>query len=150
MESVSAATLQANTSSAYAELRAFLDGLTDSDLTKAVGDGWTVSTVLGHLAFWDSWVENRWKLFDADGAFDDFPDNVADLLNKTLEPQWLALQPAAAKRLASDAAESLTARIQSLDDAALSTAIDTGRSHLIDRSRHWNEHMDQVRRSLSR
>jgi hypothetical protein len=148
MSATAGATLQANTKKAFAELQTFLSGLDEGELTKVVDGGWTVSTILAHLAFWDRWVENRWRLFKANGAFDDLPD-MGDLINPTAEAQWMALPPSSAKQLSEAAAESLNRTIQSLDATAVAAAVDTGREHLVDRSRHWNEHMDQLRRTLA-
>src|SRR6266542_2413558 len=37
-----------------ARMRAIVEGLADDQLRQAVNDHWTVSGVLGHIAFWDA------------------------------------------------------------------------------------------------
>ena len=141
-------TLRANTNSGVAELQVFLDELEESDLMNVVAAGWTVSAVLAHLAFWDRWVENRWRLFESVGVRDDLPDNLVDLINATAESQWLALSPSSARELAVSAAKSVNKTIQGLDPKAVIMALNTNRLHMLDRSRHWEAHMTEVRRSL--
>lgn len=56
-------TLAANSDS-LVELRALVGRLSDTDLARPLGGGWTAATALGHLAVWDmraATMADRWK-----------------------------------------------------------------------------------------
>ena len=73
-------------------LRQLVRRLHDSDLALPVGvDGWTVSSTLAHLAFWDNVVVERWKQFDRRGAFTDMAEPVFDIVNAAALEQRRAL-----------------------------------------------------------
>src|SRR5690348_3007863 len=85
------------------ELRALLGKLTDADLARPVGDGWTIATALAHTAFYDfraAQAANRWRT-DAEPI--PFPLD-AEMENAALEPLLLAIPPRAASELALQAA----------------------------------------------
>ena len=142
-------TLQAKTKGGAADLRSFLSELEEADLTAVVTGGWTVSAVLAHLAFWDRWVVERWDSFQRTGSLDDLPDTIVELINAAAEPLWLALPPATARVFAVTASESVNETIQALGPAAVHMALETGRLHMLDRTRHWNAHMTEVQHSLT-
>ena len=85
-------------------LRALLQRLSDADLKADLGEGWTVSAMLGHLAFYDfriAALAAHWRQSGAvtPSALD------ADILNVALLPVWLAVPPRHAIELALEAAE---------------------------------------------
>ncbi len=121
--------------------------LADEALGRALENGWTVAATLAHLAFWDRWVEARWTRFARTGAFDDLPDDVADLVNEAAMAGWHAVPAREAVRLCADAAASVTRTIERLSPRHVDAAVQTGRLFMIDRTRHWCPHLDEIERS---
>ena len=131
-------------------LRELVGRLGDSDLALPVGvDGWTVSSTLAHLAFWDNVVVERWKLFDQRGAFTDMAEPVFDILNAAALEQWRALPPRLAADQAIAAAEAVAGRIAGLSAAATEAAVTTRRHFMVDRTIHWAPHLGEIDRALT-
>jgi hypothetical protein len=131
------------------QLRALVSRLRDSELALPVGSGgWTVSSTLAHLAFWDNVVVERWKLFDQGGAFTDMADPVFDIVNAAAFEQWRALAPRLAADQAVAAAETVAARIARLSAAAIEAAVSTRRLFMVDRTIHWTPHLREIDRVL--
>lgn len=125
--------------------------LAPDQLAIEVGDGWTVALVLAHLAFWDRWQVARWRDAEARGLAvpEDLP-NLAELVNPSLEPLLAAIPGERAAALAVAAADEVDALVAGLPDAAVTSVVAEGRGHLVDRSLHRREHLDQVERALER
>jgi Mycothiol maleylpyruvate isomerase N-terminal domain len=123
-------------------LRRLLEGVDEAALARPVRAGWSVATVLAHLAFWDRFGLARWDAFERTGQFPGAVD--ADVLNAACEAEWRALAPRAAARLALEAMEALDAHIERLSSASVEAAQAAGRGVLLDRSGHRREHLDQI------
>jgi hypothetical protein len=133
------------------QLRAVVGRLRDSELALPVGSGgWTVSSALAHVAFWDNVVVERWKEFDQRGAFTDMGDPVLDIVNAAALEQWRALPLWLAADQALASAEAVTARIAGLSAAAMEAAVTTRRLFMLDRTIHWAPHLAEIDRALSR
>ncbi|TMD03786.1 MAG: hypothetical protein E6J01_15385 [Chloroflexi bacterium] len=131
------------------QLRELVRQLRDLDLTRPVGgDGWTVSSTLAHLAFWDNVAVERWTQFDRRGAFTDMADPVFDIVNAAALEQWRALPPRLAADQAVAAAEAVAARIAGLSASAVEAAVTTGRPFMVDRTIHWTPHLREIDRAL--
>ena len=143
------AELVERTGAGIERLRASLAVLSEGDLRRTVHGGWTVAAVVAHLAFWDGWVETRWRMFAQAGSFDDLPDTIADLVNSAAEPVWLAVPGGAARDLALAAADRVHGAIRGLDARAVAAAISTNRPAMLDRTRHWDAHVAEIRQSLA-
>ena len=141
--------LVARTKAGVRELREFVAALADDDLQRVVPGGWTIGAQLAHLAFWDRWVDTRWRLFERTGAFDDLPDSIGDLVNETAEPLWLVMPGALARELALGSAERVSRTIEALDATAIDSALMTGRPAMLDRTRHWHPHLIDIRSALT-
>ncbi len=124
--------------------------LTPDDHAREVMPGWTVGALLGHLAFWDRLVIERWTRAIADG--DTVPvslsDVLTDLINGASLAQWLAMPGPLAGREAVAAAEAVDACVEGLEEARVAAAEDAGLTRLIDRSRHRVEHLDAIEAAL--
>jgi uncharacterized damage-inducible protein DinB len=133
-------------------LRALAATLSEDDLGADLGEGWTVSMALAHLAFWDRWHLARWEHALAEGAVAPvaLPDEVSDRANEALEPIWRALAPGRAVALALGAAEAVDARVARLPDASLEAARERGGARWVERSPHRTDHVEQIRRALGR
>ena len=120
--------------------------LTADDLAREVMPGWTIGVLLGHLAFWDRLVVERWTRAIADG--DTIPvslsDVLTDLINGASIAQWLAMPGPLAGREAIAAAEAVDGYVEGLEQARIDAAESGGLERLIDRSRHRVEHLDMI------
>jgi hypothetical protein len=129
-----------------ARLEALVGRLSDADLRRDLGGGWTVSVALAHLAFWDrrvAYVLERWTGGGAPHAeLDD------DVVNSALEELHKAVDPRAAARLVVDAAKSADAAIARVPDAIASQLIAEDHVYLLNRSGHRGEHIEQIETGL--
>lgn len=141
--------LVARTTDGFERLFDFLDAIDQNLFAVPLDGGWTVSAVLAHLAFWDRWVEERWRRYATLGRFDDLPDDIDDLANAAARDAWLAVPAQAALAMARQAAATVTSRIESLPLEAVRAAVDSNREALVDRTRHWRPHLDDIRRAVS-
>jgi hypothetical protein len=124
--------------------------LTDDELGREVGDGWTASALVAHVGFWDRLVLGRWQRADGLGQQvpDPIEDHLADLINDAMMPEWRALPPRLALELARAAAEDVDAYIDGLDPTTVEAATAAGLPRLADRTHHRNEHVDAIERGL--
>jgi hypothetical protein len=130
------------------ELRALVLNLSDSDLARDLGEGWTVAAMLAHMAFYDfraAAAVDRWSHED---EVDPFPLD-ANLTNTTTLQLFLAIPPRSAAQLALQAAEVADGRMASLS-AELAARIERAeRSVSLFRSEHRREHIDQIKKALA-
>lgn len=126
-------------------LRTLVSRLSDADLKRSLGGGWMVATALAHVAFWDRralGVLERWERGEA-------PDSVnSEHLNEALLPEWLALPPRDAARLAVEAAEAVDRKVAALAAGVIEQILATGESWRLTRAVHRREHLDQIERVL--
>ncbi len=127
-----------------------LASLSDAELAKDTGGGWTVSTVLGHLAFFDRMLLLRWDTFEKDGVFADLTPGHFDLINYAGAGDWSALLPRAAVATCIEAAERAVERIDALPEKVVSAAVELNRVALLDRIIHWNPHLEQIESAIGR
>ena len=132
-----------------ARLISLVDRLTDQQLAMETGDGWTVSSVLVHLAFWDNRGLNlikRWKKTGVGHSPIDI-DNV----NDAMLPLCLAIPAHEAVRLVISAAQAVDAELAHLPKElkpGIEDLVREGKFRL-NRSLHRNVHLDQIERSIS-
>ncbi len=132
------------------KLRGLVERLSDQDLTVEVGGGWTVAVALAHVAFWDRYLAARWKHAVREGlaAPEGLPDFVSDFINQAAVDDWRVCPPREAARQALTAAEAIERQIAALDPAKPAAALASARPSLVDRTLHWQEHIDQIERAL--
>jgi Mycothiol maleylpyruvate isomerase N-terminal domain len=133
-------------------LRALITSLSDDELTRSVGEQWTVSVVLAHLAFWDRFLAARWT-YAADNDLripPATPDFVADLINDAALEGWQSCPPHDSAQQAMAAAENIERIVGALDEDTISEIIVGGRLPMIDRTRHWFQHIGQIESVLGR
>lgn len=122
--------------------------LSDDDLARDLGDGWTIAVALAHLAFWDERAALLLERY-ADGTPQHhIPDWYEDLLNQTLEPQWRALSPRAAAEGAVEAAEHVTRVLRSLEEDLCVRLEASEDGYILRRFNHRQEHIDQIEAAL--
>lgn len=77
------------------------------------------------------------------------PDDITELVNASGERGWATAEPRLARTAAAEAADAVTKLLDGLPSAALEDAIRTGRERMIDRSVHWNAHLDEIQATLT-
>jgi Mycothiol maleylpyruvate isomerase N-terminal domain len=127
-----------------------LTTLSDAELAKDASDGWTVSTVLGHMAFFDRMLPLRWDTYEKEGVFAEMTPKHFDLINDAGAGDWSALPPRATVAKCIEAAEHAVARIDALPQKAVAVALETNRVALLDRTLHWGPHLDQIKSAIGR
>jgi hypothetical protein len=137
--------IESNTQSRE-RLQALIGRLSQEDLERSVGGGWTVAMVLAHLAFWDRRAQaavRKWQRTDT-------PPTAADseVLNEALEDEWRALPIGEAVRLAFQATDRLDEIIEGLGPRMVAEILSTGNSRLLSRSPHRDEHIAQIELAL--
>jgi uncharacterized damage-inducible protein DinB len=131
-------------------LRALVGRASDDDLARPMPDGWTVASVLGHMAFWDLRIVtalDRWGP-DGSGPFPTYYDDAVDWINDASKPIISALEPRAAARVAIEAAEAADAAVAAMADELLEKNETTGLYINTDRADHRGEHLDEIEKVL--
>jgi len=122
--------------------------LSDDDLARDLGEGWTVAVALAHMAFWDERAALLLERYAEGTAQHHIPDWYEDLLNQTLEPQWRALSPRTAADGAVAAAEHVTRVLRGLDDDLCARLEAHEEGYLLRRFNHRTEHIAQIEAAL--
>jgi hypothetical protein len=127
-------------------LRGLVARLDEKGLEKTVGEGWTVSSALAHVAFWDRMVEARWAR-GPQGVLG-VPEAIVDLVNDALMVEWRMLEPASAAALAVNAAEDADRAIAAAPADLVFTVEQAGLTAMLDRSGHRHAHLNDIERAL--
>jgi hypothetical protein len=126
-------------------LRKLLAELADSQLGLSLGEGWTVSAALAHMAYWDQRalvLLERWPK-------QEITLEPSDVINRASLPHWLALPPRATVDLALQAAEAINRKIESLPPDVFGWYADNPNTPLdIVRANHRGEHIDQIQQAI--
>ncbi len=132
------------------EMEALGTSLPAEAFAKDVGDGWTIGTLLAHLAFWDGYVAERWQHAQRHGLAVpiELPEELPDFINNASAALWRSIAGSEAVARALAAAELADALIASLPDASIEAVFAAGHPRLADRSLHRREHLEQIRRAL--
>ena len=129
------------------QLFALMERLSDKDMAgEAGGPGWTVGVALCHLAFWDhraSVLLKKWKA----GRITNSPNDI-DVVNDSMLPFLKAIPPAEVRRLVREAAESIDIEIDSLAPEFLARVESDGKSLRLDRGKHREHHVAQIKKAL--
>ncbi|HOG47090.1 MAG TPA: DinB family protein [Anaerolineae bacterium] len=128
------------------ELRALTARLSDADLARPIGHGWTVSSTLAHLAFWDQrnlatlreWQQSGVRVVPID----------PDPINDAMLPQWLAMPPREALAEAFAAAQAVDRLVADLSDELIE-AILAQRPRTVIRAMHRRQHLGEIERALA-
>jgi hypothetical protein len=133
-------------------LDALVQRLSDEDLGRPLGGGWTVAMALGHLAFWDGrqraviqhYVDTGVLL----GSERPQPHDPDDLTNQALEPLLALLDPAELRELVVEEAQAVDETVAALDDGAITAILGGDHAYVARRWRHREEHIEQIQRVL--
>jgi hypothetical protein len=127
-------------------LRALVERLSDDELSLPLGTDWTLSVALAHLAFWDRWalvLIRKWKSSGIESSPID-----PDVINDSLLPTWLALNPRVAANLAVSAAEEIDRELANSSSDFIAALESMGEPYRLYRSIHRKMHLDQMEESL--
>lgn len=122
-------------------IRELVANLTDEQMKKPVGQHWTVSIALAHLAFWDRRVLTVLDTTERDGKL--FIPEIGVVVNDVSLPLWAAIPGRDAARLAIETAEALDKRLEAYSPTLLEE-INTYNVRWVVRALHRNEHLDEV------
>jgi hypothetical protein len=140
------ASLHAENTRQRERLRALVGRLSDADLERPLGHGWTVAGALVHLAFWDLRAVVLIDRYERDGVKPSEAD--ADVVNDTVNALGRAIPGRAAARLCLEAAEAVDRRVERLSAATLAGVAAAGQPFRPDRHVHRAEHLDEIERAL--
>lgn len=129
-------------------MRALIARLSGAELARPLGQGWTVSAVLAHLAFWDRETLAALRELERSGTLT-WPLDW-DAVNAEHLAEWLARPPHEAAEEAITAAEAVDQKIAGLAPEVAQAILAAGRPRLLDRSIHRREHLDEVERVVGR
>jgi hypothetical protein len=122
-----------------AELRRLVERLTDAACQRELGEGWNVTALLGHLAFWDRYVLAVLETWQRTGAAPRTGE--ANEINLAALPGWRGLPPSIARTEALAAADALDAHLAGLPEPFAEAIVAAGRHRYLDRSLHRRDHM---------
>jgi hypothetical protein len=126
-------------------IRALAARLSNEEMQTRVGEHWTVSIALAHLAFWDRRVLSVLDQTEEDGKF--FIPEIDIIVNDLSLPLWAAIPPREAARIAIETAEALDERLENFPPALLEE-IYTYHKRWVIRALHRNGHLDEVDAAL--
>ena len=141
----------AENDAASQRLRGLVARLTDDELGRPVGQHWSVSIALAHLAFWDRlWLAKfeeweRVRLVEMPRTDED----ASAAINDGMLAWWRSISPAHARHEVVAAAEAIDSYAARLSEPIVS-AILAVRPRTLIRAVHRGEHLDDIERALGR
>ena len=125
----------------------FVETATDDDLRAGMPAGWTVSAVLGHLAFWDQRVQVVLGMVEDGVKPPPYDEGSVDWINDTAKRFLLAMEPRALAQLALEIATRTDERVAHLSDEVLDEATQLWFTER--RCDDRNEHLDEIEHALA-
>ena len=135
-------------SKARERLGSLVAGLTDEELSLPLGDDWTISIALAHLAFWDQRslvLTQKWKQHGVELS----PIDI-DVTNDSLLPIWRAIPLRAAADLAVSSAEAIDRELAEASQDLIDAIDRRGEKFRLYRSMHRKMHLDEIEEVLSK
>src|SRR5262245_18577343 len=131
-------------------LRALVARLTDQELARPMSAGWTVASVLGHVAFWDQRIValiEEWRKAGVSSPPKPLEGNI-DWINDATKPPMLALAPRRAAELTVAIADSADRAVAGLTDEEIARNAAAGSPLNLLRAEHRREHIDEIEAAL--
>jgi hypothetical protein len=132
------------------ELNELIGRLEERSFNIGVGPGWTLSTVLCHLAFWDQrvlFVLKKWK----SAGFE--PSRLTplsvDSINQAAATIAQAVPGLAAARLALESAAAVDLQVAETGDELVGQMLSAGFERFLRRSLHRREHLQKIEKALA-
>lgn len=129
-------------------LRALVARLTDADLARDLGAGWTVASMLAHLGFYDGRVLSLLRRYAAGGAIEASPID-ADAINAATLPYFQLLPARAAAEMTLTLAAECDAAVAALSPEQLARIAAAGYPARPDRAHHRVQHIEQIERAVA-
>ena len=127
-------------------MRALVERLSDADLRRPVGEHWTVSVALAHLAFWDRRVLAVLDASEREGKV--APPTIDIVVNDISLPLWQVMPPHDAARLAIETADKLDQRLETYPPELLEQIAAYNMRYVV-RALHRGEHLDEIEQALN-
>lgn len=121
--------------------------LTDEEMQTRVGEHWTVSIALAHLAFWDRRVIYLLDETAKSGKL--VAPGIDVIVNDISLPFWAAIPPREAARITVETLEELDQRLEDYPQELLEEIYNSNKRWVI-RALHRNEHLDEVDSALKK
>jgi hypothetical protein len=121
--------------------------LTDVEMQTRVGEHWTVSITLAHLAFWEGRVKYVLDMTAKEGKL--VMSNIDIIVNDISLPLWAAIPAREAARMAVETSEDLDKQLEAYPQDLLEEIYNYNNRWVI-RALHRNEHLDEVDAALKR
>jgi hypothetical protein len=133
------------------ELGELIARLDEPSFKCAVGSGWTVSTLLCHLAFWDQralFLLREWQC----GHFETFrlSSQLVDSINEAVKAISQAVPGPAAAKLALDSAAAVDSLLTGIGDELVGEIVSAGFDRYLRRSLHRREHLQKIKEAMDR
>jgi len=122
-------------------IRALVARLSDEEMQAKVGEHWTVSIALAHLAWWDRRVMYVLDMTERDGKL--FIPEIDIFVNDLSLPLWAVIPPRDAARICIETSETLDKRLEEYSPELLEEIYNYNKRWVI-RALHRNEHLDEV------
>ena len=125
-------------------LKALVTRLSDADLLRPLGEGWSVAATFAHIAFWDQRALRLLEKWEREGVKPSPLPADVDAINDAAQALCLAIPPRAAAQLMVDTAEALDRKIEQIAPE-LAAAIQAAGGHVsFKRWHHRREHLEQL------
>ena len=121
--------------------------LTDDEMQTRVGEHWTVSIALAHIAFWDRRVMYVLEMTAKNGKL--FIPEIDIVVNDLSLPFWAAIPAREAARIAVETSEDLDQRLEVYPQDLLEEIYNYNKRWVV-RALHRNEHLDEVDAALKK
>jgi hypothetical protein len=132
------------------ELSEFIARLDERSFRFQVGSGWTISTCLCHLAFWDHRVLFLLSEWERTGQLETsrLSSQSVNSINQAVNAVSQAVPGAAAAKLALDSALAVDSLLASISDELISQLVSAGFERYLKRSLHRREHLQKIKAAL--
>jgi hypothetical protein len=123
-------------------------GLSEEELSRPMGAGWTAAAVLAHLAFWDMRAITLIRKWQKEGVGESPIDT--DVVNEATRGLCLAIPQRAAAALALEKATELDGLIAALSHEWVDRIVEIGKTVHLKRFQHRKEHLDEIEKALGK
>jgi hypothetical protein len=128
-------------------LARLVNEISDGELKLVIyKEGWTVAVALAHLAFWDERRRLTLKIWKQKGmkAVSVMGEEHIDIINDTLLPFLLSIQPDKAAESAIASAETLDRELEELSPEMITAIESLQKPYILNRSVHRQMHLDEI------
>lgn len=134
---------------ATAKLKELTGTLDEAEYRKPVGNGWTVTTLLCHMAMWDGRVFYTLKQWQDSGEVpSNIPKGATDLINLASRDVFDGMLGRTAAEIAVRRAETLDTWLETLSDEFCEKVLAAGFERMLRRSLHRTSHLSQIHQAL--